>query len=76
MSPKFEGPYRVLEILKHNKLKLIRECDNKESIQHYNKLKLLNINDTLEFPQIQEDANVEQDSTSASAGRYNLRSRT
>ena len=39
LSPKFEGPYRVLEVLRNNKYKVIdNKC--KERIVHYNHLKI------------------------------------
>ena len=76
VSPKFEGPYRVVEVLNNNKYKLIDEkC--KERIAHYNNLKIVKSENNWESPLLQEDG-PEKTSVDpvGDVGRpYNLRSR-
>ena len=72
VSPKFEGPYRVLEVLKGNKYKIIHETNSNSCIAHYNHLKLSK-NHNL-WLQNKEDL-VPPSDVGGSSGRYALRPR-
>ena len=77
VSPKFEGPYRVLEIMKLNKYKLVHEHTHKEIIAHYNTLKLVK-NDCWNIFQKENGSEESNGSahTNADSSPYNLRSRS
>ena len=80
VSPKFEGPYRVIEILNNNKYKVIGEKDLKERIVHYNNLKIVKCDDNWKNPlQVEsesvEDGGSETSDSSGLGNRYNLRHR-
>ena len=42
VSPKFDGPYRIVEILKFNKYRLRHVVDGIERVSHWNHLKIMN----------------------------------
>ena len=81
LSPKFEGPFRVLEKLKFNKYKVVDEQFKTEKIVHNNHLKVVKTNDLWSFDEfVNSDENIhslqddENNSTNDGAG-YNLRPR-
>ena len=84
LSPKFEGPFRVLEKLKFNKYKVVDEQFKTEKIVHNNHLKVVKTNDLWSFDEfVNSDENVHNDknvsvdenvSTGCTTG-YNLRPR-
>ena len=72
ISPKFEGPYRVIEILKTNKYKVIdKNC--KEKIVHYNHLKIVKGDSNWSNPCSLQDEDVR--SNVDVVGPYKLRPR-
>ena len=40
-SPRFEGPFRIIELLKFNKFRLRHIADGNERVSHWNHLKLI-----------------------------------
>ena len=74
LSAKFAGPYRVLEVLKNNKFKLIEEGSCKETIQHYNNLKMARGDSNWELP-LQENGSATKPLDDIGPGRYQLRPR-
>ena len=80
VSPKFEGPYRVIEILSNNKYKVINERDLKERIAHYNNLKIVKCDDNWQKPlqvdsESEENGGNETSTPSGLGNRYNVRKR-
>ena len=81
LSSKFIGPFRVLEILKGNKYKVVDEKTLSERIVHFNHIKLVKgasawlQNDGHEIPTAAGDSAVGDDSQREEGGRYNLRRR-
>ena len=81
VSPKFEGPYRIIEILKFNKYRLRNVGDGTERIAHWNHLKL--IRDDIDVSFLSKDFNVSNEPVSLQDHHhannmditYNLRSR-
>ena len=79
VSPKFEGPYRVIEILKGNKFKIVDEKDTRERIVHYNHLKIVNMKNEswLQNPSgNQGDKNEVVANPDNPPSRYNLRGKS
>ena len=85
VAPKFEGPYRVLEILKTNKYKVIHETNCSERIAHHNFVKVVNLGDESHWKKTvleEKDENKkeseksdESDKSEVEKSRYNLRSK-
>ena len=75
LSPKFEGPYRVEEVLKLNKYRVIdKEC--KEIIVHYNNLKVVKGDTNWNYPLHDKSSEDESPTSSDSEEkRYNLHPR-
>ena len=76
VSPKFEGPFRVMSALKNNKFKLIdKECN--ERIAHYNNLKVVKGDLNWKSPPLQDENEPDSDDPDSvrDGGRYNLRQR-
>ena len=78
VSPKFDGPFRVIEIMPNNKYKLIDE-ENKEKVAHYNNLKIVRGDSNWKIPSFQAENDPEDDNPGPSddglGNRYNLRPR-
>ena len=78
VSPKFEGPYRVIEIMKGNKFKLVHEKDSSERIAHYNHLKVVNMTNESWLQKIPHNDENNHDVVAtppSPSSRYNLRDR-
>lgn len=72
VSAKFQGPYRVLEVLKLNKLKIISESDLKERIVHTNHVKVIKTDSWSNKRIVELLKEVEQEPIN---NKYNLRKR-
>ena len=77
MSQKFEGPFRVVEVKKGNKFEVIHETQLFKRIVHYNKIKVINIDDIwFQNPEeLNEVPNENEASDPSVPHRYNLRTR-
>ena len=80
VSPKFDGPFRVVELLKPNKYRLRHIFDGSEKVSHWNHLKLIKDIDTsflgrnVETPTVDPNPLQVQDEGMERIHRYNLRS--
>ena len=75
LSAKFDGPYRVLEILKNNKYRLLSEAGCKESIQHYNHIKISKNNENWSFQENGSEVEPHNNGGGDVTTPYNLRPR-
>ena len=80
VSPKYSGPFRVVEKLKFGKFKLRHCIDGVEKICHWNHLKLIKNDIDVAFLRGPEDSSSNnpvplQAGDDGRSGRYNLRSR-
>ena len=72
LSPRFDGPYRVVELLKGNKFRVVHETEVKEIIVHYNHIKIVKANHDPLWLQAYKN---EEDHSDSHSGGYNLRRR-
>lgn len=77
VSPKFRGPYRVLEVLKLNKFKLMHEITLKESIVHWNHIKVVHSEpwSSTQLKDLSNKDKIDNKIESSMTPRYNLRRR-
>ena len=74
-SKKFDGPYRVMKIMKLNKYKLRHIYTKKERVEHANNIKVIKSDIDYLFIQGTNNKVSSQDETTGPTHRYALRSR-
>ena len=83
VSPKYEGPFRIVELLKFNKFRLRHIADGYEKISHWNHSKLIRNDIDISFLNTVSEDDVTNDPAPlqvddedrSSTRRYPLRSR-